>query len=558
MKIIEYFIGILILNSILSIDHKMISGVEKVIKYPYQNREYNFYINVTQYQMANFSIITDKIDNHGLYNYISNIYVDEYSSKGIKKDSKYQHNNKNSFINNEFICSFTNSMGHNNVTKYIALRFMPHLNFKYLKVKIDVEGGAFDLFNGVAKKIDNLRKDFPYYLFIPASQFQNVSFNLTMNYMANKPFNNLHLYEYEDRNLSGIYSKLERIGISSKNDKLISSFSYMPSHSYTKYIALEIIPNENITYLTATIDITGGAYTINRDLTYISDLEAGESYYFLLSYSIYINSTINLTMNYNDNIPFSEIEIYESPSFSTIGNLHATTTKNASLSIENDKLTTSFKYAVNQSETNYIALKIKPDYSIKDLLIKIDEVQLKYSIYDKCYVYNLASENKYYLSIRPNVHKIKVTLTMNNVNYLSSLTIYEIRSGNIRKYDNKIVKSIDEIKISDSVISFSYILPYEDYFYWDFILELSLNHDIDKIFSEIEYPLYLTTGKIVLIVLVCVFIIIAIIVIIIIIKKCRKNKNSNVLETPSEPLYPENGSSQPKNQQLELDNITQE
>ena len=139
------------------------------------------------------------------------------------------------------------------------------------------------------------------------------------------------------------------------------------------------------------------------------------------------------------------------------------------------------------------------------------------------------------------------------------MTIYEIRSSdNIRKYENRIIKSIDEIKISDSVISFSYILPYEDYYTRTIILELSLNHDIDKIFSEIEYPLYLTTGKIVLIVLVCVFIIIAIIVIIIIIKKCRKNKNSNVLETPSEPLYPENGSSQPKNQQLELDNITQE
>jgi hypothetical protein len=263
-------------------------------------------------------------------------------------------------------------------------------------------------------------------------------------------------------------------------------------------------------------------------------------------------------MNYNDNLPFSEIDIYESRSFWSINYLYKTT-KNASLSIENGKLTTSFKYAVNHSDTSYIALMIKPDYTIKDLFIKIDEVELMYSIYDK-YIYNLTSENKYYLSIKPNGKKIKVTLTMNNVNYLSSLTIYEIKpSGNIRKYENKIIKSIDEIKISDSVISFSHILPYEDYFRWELIFELSLNHDIDKIFSEIEYPLYLTAGKIVLIVLVCVFTIIAIIAIIFIIKKCRKNKNSDNLETPSlQPLYQENGSSQPKNQQLELDNLTQE
>ena len=87
--------------------------------------------------------------------------------------------------------------------------------------------------------------------------------------MANTPFNKLYLYEYEDRNSPHISSKLERIGISSKNDKLISSFSYMPSLSRTKYIALAIIPNENITNFIATIDITGGAYDIYRDLTYI-------------------------------------------------------------------------------------------------------------------------------------------------------------------------------------------------------------------------------------------------------------------------------------------------
>ena len=264
-------------------------------------------------------------------------------------------------------------------------------------------------------------------------------------------------------------------------------------------------------------------------------------------------------MNYNDNLPFSEIDIYESYSFGSIIYLYKTT-KNASLSIENGKLTTSFKYAVNHSDTSYIALMIKPDYTIKDLFIKIDEVELKYRICNKKYIYNLTSENKYYLSIYQKEKKIKVTLSMNNVNYLSSLTIYEIKPpGSLREYENKIIKSIDEIKISDSVISFSHILPYEDYFYWELIFELSLNHDIDKIFSEIEYPLYLTAGKIVLIVLVCVFTIIAIIAIIFIIKKCKKNKNSENLETPSlQPLYQENGSSQPKNQQLELDNLTQE
>ena len=234
--------------------------------------------------------------------------------------------------------------------------------------------------------------------------------------MTNTPFNKLYLYEYEDRNSSHINYEFEWIEISSKNDKLISSFSYMPSYSGTKFIAIEIIPNENITNFIATIDITGGAYYINRELTYISDLEAGESYYFLISYSIYINSTINLTMNYNDNLPFSEIDIYESRSFWSINYLYKTT-KNASLSIENGKLTTSFKYAVNHSLTSYIALMIKPDYTIKDLFIKIDEVELKYSICNKCTFYNFASENKYYLSIKSNETKIKVTLSMNNVNY---------------------------------------------------------------------------------------------------------------------------------------------
>jgi hypothetical protein len=52
MKIIAYFIAIVILNSISSIDYKVISGVEKVINSPAQLAEYNFYINVTQYQLV--------------------------------------------------------------------------------------------------------------------------------------------------------------------------------------------------------------------------------------------------------------------------------------------------------------------------------------------------------------------------------------------------------------------------------------------------------------------------------------------------------------------------
>ena len=175
MKIIAYFIAIIILNSILSIDYKVISGVEKVINSPSQLTEYNFYINVTQYQLVNFSIITDKINKYDKSQYLSNIYVDEYSSKGIKKESKIQNENI-IFINNEFVCSFTNSIGTNNVTKYIVLRIRPQLRFKYLKVKIDAEGGAFDLFNGFSKKKRKFKKGFSILFIYPSKSISKCLF----------------------------------------------------------------------------------------------------------------------------------------------------------------------------------------------------------------------------------------------------------------------------------------------------------------------------------------------------------------------------------------------
>ena len=163
---------------------------------------------------------------------------------------------------------------------------------------------------------------------------------------------------------------------------------------------------------------------------------------------------------------------------------------------------------------------------------------------EKQTIYNLNSQNKYYLLIKMNnKREIKVKLTMNYdySNPLSFLYIYELKDyyDGLDSYSNKENKSITiDNKNSQSTISFTYTTSNSNIEY--LVLEITPNYDITSMESEFEYISSLSTGMIIIIIFICLFVFIIIIICIIKIRR-KHSKNSNILENPTiQPLYPNN------------------
>ena len=67
--------------------------------------------------------------------------------------------------------------------------------------------------------------------------------------MSSKPFTFSYIYEYSTRyNSTYLKNSVKSLSITTKNNELISSFTYSVNNVNTKYIALQFTPNYNIIY----------------------------------------------------------------------------------------------------------------------------------------------------------------------------------------------------------------------------------------------------------------------------------------------------------------------
>ena len=173
---------------ILTIDYDLVSGEEKTIKSLNSSETYSLYINALQYQSLNISLIMSDMSTLPF----TFLYIKEYSNRASSSFLKSISISNN---NNELTSYFT-YLVNNYYTQFIALQFTPNYNIDYIAVNINVEGGAYDLLNGIAKNITNLKSGIPYYFFISTFQFQTNSINLTMSYMNKEPFSYSYIYEY--------------------------------------------------------------------------------------------------------------------------------------------------------------------------------------------------------------------------------------------------------------------------------------------------------------------------------------------------------------------------
>jgi len=89
MKILPILITIVLLNSIISINIYLKNGKENTVNNIKANENYNFYINVTQYQKATVSLNVSQMSSSSKA--VSYAYIYEYSSTSSSYIySKYQ------------------------------------------------------------------------------------------------------------------------------------------------------------------------------------------------------------------------------------------------------------------------------------------------------------------------------------------------------------------------------------------------------------------------------------------------------------------------------------
>ena len=298
---------------------------------------------------------------------------------------------------------------------------------------------SYDLVNGVEKKIYSLNYSETYSFYLNTFQYQNLSISLNMSYMNTKPFTYSHIYEYESRySSSSLTSSSQSLSTTTKNNELTSSFTYLVKKYNTKYIALKITPNYNINYIVVIISAEGGAFDLSNGLSKnITNLKSGISYYFFIPSTQLLTALITLNMNYMNTKPFTYSYIYE---YESRYNSSYSSSSNKSLSIttKNNELTSSLIYSINYFSTKYIALKFTPNYNINYIIAKYDIKNYKYelSYNGEQTIYNLTSQNKYYLFFKINYYcKIKVTLTMKYYNNSIFYLCYYERNNNYNNFD---------------------------------------------------------------------------------------------------------------------------
>ena len=148
------------------------NGVETNVTNLKSGNPYYFFIPLTIFQKVTL-ILTMNSTNIDINDYI---YVYEHRNRSIldyilKTTYKVP---SSSVISLSYLVE-------NNYTKYISFNIIPKRNLDCINVKTYVHNNTFNLSNGVAKNITNLKAGNEYYFLIPSTQFQQDTISLTMS-----------------------------------------------------------------------------------------------------------------------------------------------------------------------------------------------------------------------------------------------------------------------------------------------------------------------------------------------------------------------------------------
>ena len=117
---------------------------------------------------------------------------------------------------------------------------------------MDVGGGYYELETNSTTNITDLLSDYSYFCFVLCSKGEKLSFKLIINSNETEElFNALNVYEYSNKNYPSIYlqNSKEKFSTEIKDNQTITFISYKPKNKDTNFIALEIIPHFNISFI---------------------------------------------------------------------------------------------------------------------------------------------------------------------------------------------------------------------------------------------------------------------------------------------------------------------
>ena len=274
--------------------------------------------------------------------------------------------------------------------------------------------------------------------------------------MTQKPFSNIKIHELEKiRNSSSIQIINKALTSFSLDNRLYAIFSYKSSSIYTKYIALQIKPSLNVSNLIVAsqciVDsfdlIDGNWITIDKlysnviNLFFIEVTELTK-----INISLLINADINNT-NYeyeDDELPpigtdggplelylkdsyssdYIDINIYEYEKKINNNSYIIYTSKNSKrLKRVNDNYyTNEMIIQVNNSNTNYFAFALKPDYGMKSIqanMIISGGLFLLFNNIPKIFTKLKSNENYLFYTTAKQLSYARLTIT---INYNSSMS----------------------------------------------------------------------------------------------------------------------------------------
>lgn len=244
------FIKILFDDENDSID--IINGKSNNIYNIQSQKEYYFYTNLYQFDIASIKLTNSYMDCSSPYNYVD-IY--EYSNKmdyldNISKEIIFKE--EKSLYQSVYATLSYNIRNYK--TNLMAIKIKTNCSMKIINVKVDIQKGAYFLEKFPKTDIiSNINSNFKYYLIIKLTKEKSLNITMKMsNLIENEPFNSINIFECDDNNLEN-YKVKTNLATSSQieGDMKIIKFSYSISEKNIKYIYVELSPNYNIEFLNA-------------------------------------------------------------------------------------------------------------------------------------------------------------------------------------------------------------------------------------------------------------------------------------------------------------------
>ena len=355
-------------------------NIDKNISKLIEGTVYYFVTKINPIQNLKMKIFIDD-DNININPFTyANIYEKD-KKEDISYNKYYNQSLKIEKIERKLIQYFSYPVDHFS-TNYILIELIPNINLEKVQIKYEVTNIYNQLNDGESININKLMKNIPYYYFINSKQYQQIIFNITLNYLPEIPLEFIEIYEFSEKYHYNTYNKFtnQSLKFAIDNDEKIfaNTFSYMIDSFYTNFIMIKIKSKIEYENVNIKINIGGGYYEIDKgSIKSISNLLLNYSYYFFVLSSNGDKLNIKLIINSTEkNNPLNTLNVREYSSKNSPSFYLQSTNQKFNTEIKDSKLIIFMSYSVKNNSTNFIALEMIPNYNLSNIECLI-ELEIK-------------------------------------------------------------------------------------------------------------------------------------------------------------------------------------